>query len=172
MTMSPASQLRPKVHKPLDGATLERVLAACPGINLHGHGADVAGPEGNLHLIWGPHASLARGYSSDPAIRFKAAAGGMLTALCLYLVESGQVDCIVHVEMSEGHPLHTDGKISTDRDQVIAGAQSRYGPAAPLRDVMRLLDEGKRFAVAAKPCDIAAMRNLARLDPRVEKQVP
>jgi coenzyme F420 hydrogenase subunit beta len=68
--------------------------------------------------------------------------------------------------------MHTDRKVSTDRDQVIAGAQSRYGPAAPLGDVMRLLDEGKRFAVAAKPCDIAAMRNLARLDPRVEKQVP
>lgn len=172
MTMSSHSQLRPKVHEPLDQTTLDRVLAACPGINLRGPDAAVAGSKGAMHTIWGPYASLARGYSSDPAIRFKAAAGGMMTALGVYLVETGKVDCVVHVQASADQPMHTDGKISSTRDQVIAGAQSRYGPAAPLTEVMRLLDEGKRFAVAAKPCDIAAMRNLARLDPRVDQQVP
>jgi coenzyme F420 hydrogenase subunit beta len=172
MTMSSFSQLRPKVHEPLDHATLDRILTACPGINLRGPDPEVAGAKGKMHTIWGPYASLARGYSSDPAIRFKAAAGGMMTALGVYLVETGKVDCVVHVQASEDRPMHTAGKISTARDQVIAGAQSRYGPAAPLTEVMRLLDEGKRFAVAAKPCDIAAMRNLARLDPRVDQQVP
>ena len=172
MTMSSYSQLRPKVHEPRDQSTLDRVLAACPGINLRGPDAAVAGPKGHMHTIWGPYASLARGYSSDPAIRFKAAAGGVMTALGVYLVETGKVDCVVHVQASAGQPMHTDGKISSERNEVNAGAQSRYGPAAPLTEVMRLLDEGKRFAVAAKPCDIAAMRNLARLDPRVDRQVP
>ena len=172
MVMSDGRYLRPKVRETLDRDLLNRILAACPGINLHGHGAEVAGPGGGLHLIWGPHASISRGYAADPAIRFKAAAGGVMTALSLYLLESGQVDCIVHVGAEQDAPMHTESRVSTSRQQVIDGAQSRYGPAPPLDNVMRLLDEGKRFAVAAKPCDVAAMRNLARLDPRVDKQVP
>ncbi len=172
MTMSSSSHLRPKVLEALDQPTLDRILTACPGINLRGPDPAVAGPKGHMHTIWGPYASLARGYSSDPAIRFKAAAGGMLTALGLYLVETGKVDCLVHVQASKDEPMHTNGAISTERDQIIAGAQSRYGPGAPLTEVMRLLDEGKRFAVAGKPCDVAAMRNLTRIDPRVDKQVP
>jgi coenzyme F420 hydrogenase subunit beta len=172
MAMSPASQLRPRIKERLDGGMLSRILAACPGVILHGHGVEVAGRGGRMHLIWGPWASLARGHATDPAIRFKAAAGGMLTALGVYLVESGKVDCIVHVAASTEAPMHTDARISTTREEVIGGAQSRYGPAAPLTDVMRLLDEGKRFAVIGKPCDVAAMRNLARIDERVEAQVP
>ena len=172
MVMSDGRYLRPKVHEALEPALLDRILAACPGINLHGHGVDVAGPDGKLHLIWGPYASLSQGYASDPAIRFKAAAGGVMTALSLYLLESGQVDCIVHVGAEKDAPMHTESRVSTSREQVIDGAQSRYGPAPPLDNVMRLLDEGKRFAVAAKPCDVAAIRNLARLDPRVDEQVP
>jgi coenzyme F420 hydrogenase subunit beta len=35
-----------------------------------------------------------------------------------------------------------------------------------------MLDQGLRFAVVAKPCDISAMRNLAKVDDRVSSQVP
>jgi coenzyme F420 hydrogenase subunit beta len=38
--------------------------------------------------------------------------------------------------------------------------------------VCQLLDEGVTFALAAKPCDITAVRALGRIDPRVEKQIP
>ena len=41
MTMSSSSQLRPKVHERLDHATLDRILTACPGINLRGPPAGI-----------------------------------------------------------------------------------------------------------------------------------
>jgi coenzyme F420-reducing hydrogenase beta subunit len=66
----------------------------------------------------------------------------------------------------------TDAWVSTSAGEVIAGAQSRYGPAAPLIHLNKLLHEGRRFAVVAKPCDIAAVRNLGRIDQRVERQIP
>ena len=66
----------------------------------------------------------------------------------------------------------TDAQVSTTADEVVSGAQSRYGPAAPLVHVHRLLDAGRRFAVIGKPCDMAAIRNLARIDDRVETQIP
>ena len=54
---------------------------------------------------------------------------------------------------------------------MLAGAQSRYGPAAPLVHVHRLLADGARFAVVAKPCDISAVRALQRRDPRARAQI-
>ena len=61
---------------------------------------------------------------------------------------------------SPDRPLETVAQISRTRAEVLAGAQSRYGPAAPLVHVHRLLDEGGRFAIVAKPCDISAVRAL------------
>lgn len=55
---------------------------------------------------------------------------------------------------------------------MLRGAQSRYGPSSPLVSLHRLLDEGKRFALIAKPCDISAVRALERVDPRVERLIP
>ena len=52
---------------------------------------------------------------------------------------------------------------------MLEGAGSRYGPAATLVDFGDILDRGEPFALNAKPCDITAVRNLARLDPRVDE---
>ena len=38
-----------------------------------------------MHPIWGPMGELYRGWAADEAIRFRAAAGGMLTALGVHL---------------------------------------------------------------------------------------
>jgi coenzyme F420 hydrogenase subunit beta len=125
-----------------------------------------------MHPVWGPVRTLHRGWASDDAVRFRAAAGGVLTALEAFLLESGKVEAILHVRASMTEPVLTDGLVSTTAEQVVSGAQSRYGPSAPLTHVHRLLDEGRRFAVIGKPCDIAAIRNLATIDPRVDQQIP
>ena len=61
--------------------------------------------------------------------------------------------------------------MSFSRAQVLEGAGSRYGPAAPLIDFVSLLERDRPFAVIAKPCDLAAIRNFAREDPRVDRLV-
>ncbi len=59
--------------------------------------------------------------------------------------------------------------MSCDAGAVLEGAGSRYGPAAPLLDFTALLERREPFALIAKPCDIAAVRNLARIDPKVDR---
>lgn len=120
----------------------------------------------------GPGAPLTRAWAADPEIRHRAAAGGALTALACFLLDTGRVDAIVHVRASIERPMLTDALISRTSEDAISGARSRYGPSAPLVHVRRLLDDGERFAVIAKPCDVAAIRNLARQDPCVEGQIP
>ncbi|WP_271612276.1 Coenzyme F420 hydrogenase/dehydrogenase, beta subunit C-terminal domain [Bradyrhizobium sp. CCBAU 21362] len=113
-----------------------------------------------------------RSWSGEPSVRHKSAAGGTLTALGRYLLTSGRVHAVLHVRADDRKPWLTMSTISRTQDEVLRGAQSRYGPSSPLVNVHRLLEERKRFAIIGKPCDISAVRSLGRVDPRVEWLIP
>jgi spermidine/putrescine transport system permease protein len=96
----------------------------------------------------------------------------MISAVCLHLLETGQVDFVLHIKPDPRAPLRSIAHASRSREEIVAGASARYGPAAPLAGIRALLDRGERFAVVGKPCDISGLRNLARSDPRVDVLVP
>jgi coenzyme F420 hydrogenase subunit beta len=169
MTVTSIGQLRPAVKGPLPGPVLGEALAVCPGVEVRGPDPE---PGVAVHPVWGPIATLARGWAADPAVRHHGAAGGVLSALALYLIERDGVDAVLHVRAAlPDRPLESVAQISRTREEVLAGAQSRYGPAAPLVHVHRLLADGARFAVVAKPCDISAVRALQRRDARARAQI-
>jgi coenzyme F420 hydrogenase subunit beta len=170
MKLTSFGQLRPLIKRPIEPRQLRAILKACPGISVTGPLASDDG--GTLHPVWGPVRSIQRAWAGREDIRHWAAAGGTLTALGCYLLESRQVDAVLHVRASTSQPALTEAQVSRTPAEVISGAQSRYGPAAPLVHVRALLEEGIRFAVIAKPCDIAAIRNLGYIDDRVARQVP
>lgn len=161
--------MRPLERKTIGEDKYAQIMATCPGVLVQGPGE----PEGaTTHPVWGPMREIHRSWSSDPVVRHKAAAGGTLTALGRYLLDSGRVDAVLHVRADDQEPWLTTSTISRTSDDVLGAAQSRYGPSSPLVNVHRLLDEGKRFAVIAKPCDISAVRALGRIDPRVGQLIP
>jgi coenzyme F420 hydrogenase subunit beta len=169
MGLSIRGHMRPLVRGEVDAETNDAIMAVCPGVSVQGPGR----PEGAAtHPIWGPIKEVHRSWSAEPAVRQKAAAGGTLSGLGRYLLASGEVEAIVHVRARADRPWLTEAVVSRNPDEVLDGAQSRYGPSSPLIHVRRLLDEGTRFAVIAKPCDVSAMRALARRDARVDRQVP
>lgn len=159
---------RPAFVGALNSAEERTALASCPGVSLTGVGnpKDV-----ETSATWGPVRSLHRSWAADEKVRYRGAAGGTLTALARFLLESGEVDAILHVQASKTRPWLTEAVISRDPESALQGSQSRYGPSAPLVHVKRLLDDGERFAVIAKPCDISAIRSLSRVDARVDAQV-
>jgi coenzyme F420 hydrogenase subunit beta len=169
MVLTPEGRERPVARAPLDAALLARINAVCPGTRVEG-GAVAAGSAGEMHdTVWGRAQLMAIGYASDPEVRRRASTGGVLTALGQFLLASGRVKFILHVAASRREPLRTDRTLSFDAAAVLEAAGSRYGPAAPLVDFTALLDRGEPFALIAKPCDIAAVRNLARIDSRVDR---
>ncbi len=172
MVVSPDGRMRPSLSGPPSESETQ-ALRVCPGLNVDGSTVlDQLAPGGATDRVWGYAARLAHGYATDPEVRFRGATAGVLSALSLYLVESGLVDCVLHVEPDAARPLLSRPCRSVDRQGVLAGAASRYGPVAPLRDVMELLEQGRTFAVVAKPCDVAGVRNFARYDARVARQIP
>jgi coenzyme F420 hydrogenase subunit beta len=175
IVLTPEGRERPVARQPLDEPTLERINAICPGTRVEGaahvEGAAIepAGSRATLDLVWGPAEHLAIGYAGDPDVRYRASTGGVLTALGQFLLASGRAKFVLHVAASGKEPMRTERVLSFDAASILEGAGSRYGPAAPLIDFTALLDRAEPFALIAKPCDIAAVRNLARIDPRVNR---
>ena len=169
IVLTPEGRERPVARRPLDEPTLERINAICPGTRIEGAAIDAGGSRATHDLVWGPAEHLAIGYAADPEVRYRASTGGVLTALGQFLLASGRAKFILHVAASGTEPMRTKRALSFDAASVLEGAGSRYGPAAPLIDFTALLDRAEPFALIAKPCDIAAVRNLARIDPRVDR---
>jgi coenzyme F420 hydrogenase subunit beta len=165
-------RVRPKVKAPLDAATEARIVEVCPGVHVDGATGNGYLYPGVVDPVVGPTIACYLGHATDEEVRFKAAAGGGLTTLGRYLIETGAVERVLHVMASREAPMRSHHRLSFDRATMLSGASSRYGPVAPLVDVMAILDEGRPFAFIGKPCDVNAMRNLARIDPRVDELVP
>lgn len=172
MALSQGGQIRPQIKTDLDSAEEWRILAICPGATLVGPAVGDGFGFGPIDPVWGPMEASYRAWAAKPEIRHRAAAGGTLTALGAYLIASGEVEAVLHVKASADRPELTDAWVSRSVEEVVAGAQSRYGPAAPLVHVKTLLDRGTRFAVIGKPCDISAIRHWSRSEPRVAEQIP
>jgi coenzyme F420 hydrogenase subunit beta len=173
MVMNAEGGERPVVTGTVDEPTLQLINAVCPGLHVEGYvhetsfEAEEKPPE--LHPIWGPTRLMFTGHATDPSVRFHASSGGALSALGIYMLERGAVDFILHVAASKAQPVRTVDHLSFDAAQVIEGSGSRYGPAAPLVDFKHVLDRGRPFAFVGKACDISAIRNYAKFDPRVDE---
>lgn len=171
MQIGSGGHLRPLFKVTLDAGEEAALIKACPGVTILGPEPSQY-PKSKIDSMWGPIRALRRTWASDPNIRHRAASGGTLTALACYLLDSKRVDAVLHIRASPAHPTLSEAWVSRNSHDAIEGSQSRYGPAAPLIHVRSLLEEGLRFAVVGKPCDINAIRNLARADNRVRDQIP
>lgn len=164
--VTPDGRQRPMQTGSIDASTWKTIARTCPGMNV---GAPtVVGAGGVVDPVWGPLRQVALGYAADPDIRFRAAGGGVLTALASYLLCSSEVDFVMQVRAARDRPMRTETVFSRSVGDVVAASSSRYGPSTPLDAIRAALDTGERFAFVGKPCDISGLRNYSRQDPRVD----
>ena len=151
---------RPHEVAPLPEGALDLINKVCPGLRV-----ELGESDAPIDPMWGPVLRIARGYSSDPDVRFRAATGGVLSDLGRYLLETQRVERVLHLAPKKGDPLYWAAHVSTTPDEIMTGSGSRYGPGATLTPLLGLIDEGGSMAVIAKPCDVAAVRNLIAEQP-------
>jgi coenzyme F420 hydrogenase subunit beta len=163
--------LQPVVEGELAHETVDRIYAVCPGTHVEGLPERLIEADTRHDNVWGPWLRIVRAWAGDPEVRFEGSTGGVLTALAIYLLKSKRVDFILHVKASATEPSFGAPVLSFTEADVLEAAGSRYGPAAPLTDIGEVLDRNQPFAFIAKPCDIAALRNYAKLDMRVDKLI-
>lgn len=164
MTMTGEGRLRPA---PLGEETPQAdadILAACPGVVTE---ATADGPKEDE--VWGRFAHMGEAWAGDPEIRFRAATGGVLTALGVHLLKSGKANFILHCTADPAHPVRSKWVMSETPEDVARRAGSRYGPSDTLAGLETALARGEPFAIIAKPCDAGAVRARAKADPRLDK---
>ena len=173
--LAPDGSLRPFANQEITQDLAENIHRICPSTRIEGLPQPLIAAAPHKDLVWGPYHTLVTAYAGDAAIRHKGSTAGVLTALGCHLLQSGRVDFIAHAcappLTAETPPHFGQATISHAPEQVIAAAGSRYGPTAPLINIMEALDQERPFALIAKPCDLNAMRNLAHLDPRVDRLI-
>ncbi len=167
MSVAPSGYLRPASRRALSDDETAAVYAVCPGVVVTGLPEPLAEAAPHQDEVWGPYVRIDRAHAADQETRHKAATGGALTALCDYLLASGIAAAVLHVAPGGARPAFGQAHVSETREDLLAGAGSRYGPAAPLTALGAMLDRGAPFALVAKPCDISAVRLLGRSEPRV-----
>ena len=65
MGLTRDGRVRPRTKGALDPATFDEIMRICPGVTVTGPAPNQAGKSGMMHGIWGPIASLHRGWASD-----------------------------------------------------------------------------------------------------------
>jgi coenzyme F420 hydrogenase subunit beta len=166
MEMTQDGYLRP-TRPELSLREREVLGAVCPGLALDGH---EGAPE--YHALWGKIRTLATGHALDPEVRYRGSSGGVLTAIAIGLVQSGEVDFVVTNAAAKDDPINNMAVGRTDAAGLIASAGSRYAPSSPLAELERHLAAGKRFVFIGKPCDVAGLARMARRDPRIDQLIP
>lgn len=167
MAMTSDGYLRPSVV-PLDANERAKLVQVCAGLALEHDGSR----EEEYHPLWGPIREVSTGYATDPEVRYRGSSGGVLSALAISLVESGEVEFIWSTAADPADPIGNESAPRVSRQDVLTAAGSRYAPSSPLAGIERHLADGRRFAFVGKPCDVAALRRMAQHDPRIDDQIP
>ncbi len=158
---------RPRQLATLSDQAEAAIAKTCPGLLVE---VDADAPQ--VDALWGPWREVASGHATDETLRHHASSGGVLSALLVQALADGTVDYVVQTAMDPARPLGNVTVVSHGPDDVFAAAGSRYAASSPLADISARLDAPGRFAFVGKPCDVDALRALARIDARVATKVP
>jgi|TARA_A100001011_G_scaffold331363_1_gene357704 coenzyme F420 hydrogenase subunit beta len=170
ISMTKKGRLEPQEISPLSNENLNKIKKVCPGVLAEGLPKNEINKNSKFDLIWGYYHSLFYSWSTDSKIRFQSSTGGLLNGLSLYLLESKIVDFVLHTGTDPQKPMRSISKYSRNKSELLSsGSCSRYGPSSPLDKFHEALNLNQPFAFVGKPCDISAIRQLSKIDGRVNE---
>ncbi len=121
--------------------------------------------------IWGNVDAAYVGWAKDEKIRFRAASGGALTEICSYLLESNSVGGIIQTTFRDNDPTKTKTVVSYTAEEVRSRCGSRYSISSPLKEILSIVEEGKRYAFVGKPCDVMTLRLYMNIHPELKNSI-
>ncbi len=148
----------------------KHALDVCPGAALK-HGPLPSGAMIELADAWGPVLELWEGFAADNRLRYNASSGGAATAIAETGLRSGRWNGVLHIRSRPDAPLLNETVRSTSSEELRAATGSRYAPASPgdRLDLIREADGCSLFI--GKPCDVAGVASLARIDLQLREKL-
>lgn len=121
--------------------------------------------------IVGYHVGTFAGWVTDDT-RAASSSGGITTWLLTQLLESGDIDGVIHLksQSSESGPLFAYG-ISRTVEEIREGAKSRYFPGEVSQVLQAVRQTPGRYALVAIPSIAYEVRLLQRVDPLFRERI-
>ena len=110
-------------------------------------------------------------HSTDKRIRSCGTSGGVVTALLVYLFQTGKIEGAVVAGYSPDDPCQMKGILATSKDQIIDAAQSKYCLTASMKVLQEIRKRKGKFAVVGLPCQVQGIRKLMMADPTIGKKI-
>ncbi len=147
-------------------------LSVCPGHSIHLNPLSSSlFPDHTEDRYLGRFLELYTGHSVDPAIRYHAASGGLVTQLLLYLLERKIIDAAIVTRFKKDRPLDPEVCIAGTREEILEARSSKYCPV-PLNSALHTIrKEAKRVAVVGLPCHIQGLRKASLVYPFLNDRV-
>lgn len=154
-----AGYLRPVVQNHVPGRDERKLVQEfhriCPGVSVQ---AVSPPPGGRRDPFLGPVLASWDAWATDPEFRFRGSSGGVISALCSWMVEQEEVSSVVAAD-NRPDPRRTVPVRITSREQALASAGSRYTQCSTAAHTEAVRSDA---AVVAKPCEASSLRRLGR----------
>lgn len=148
----------------------DEIVAACPGSQVRSPGWP-GGPPGESELLVGPTTGIWEGWAAQAEIRWAGSSGGVVTALATYALEHLDMELVVHTGADPDMPWRNRTIVSRSRSELVGHSGSRYTTSSPV-EALDIIESADRPCVfVGKPCDVAAVRELRRQRPALDRNL-
>ncbi len=163
---------KPLIVKQPDDKLAELLWHACSGkhFNFPAYRKKLFPQDNKFHPYTGSYQHLSIAYSTAPEIRRTGASGGIISAICIWLLEKKKIEGVVCLRMSKTEPWMNEAFIAQSKEEVLEAAQSKY----TISSVNEILPEIQKFkgrlAYVGLPGQVQSIRKLQAIEhPSVEK---
>jgi coenzyme F420 hydrogenase subunit beta len=161
----------PEVISEIDDKMADRLWAACSGkeFSFPEHNARFYSEAPHFHEYTGSYENIYIGYALDEQIRRNSASGGIISAVLIYLLETGKIDGAVTLRMSHQKPWLSEPFIATTREDIMEAAQSKY-TISSVNEILPAMENFRgTLAYVGIPPQVQSIRKLQKInDPSVK----
>ncbi|KAA8824902.1 coenzyme F420 hydrogenase [Bifidobacterium reuteri] len=111
------------------------------------------------------------GYAKVNDFRAKGSSGGLVNWFASKLLETGEIDAVIHVKDSSEPGIMYSYQISHTSNELEAGAKSKYYPIELSHVLEYVANNNGRYAVIGVPCFIKSLRLLEQQDPVIRDRI-
>ena len=130
-------------------------------------------PNIKFNKLIGYYYDLYAGHVTLPGFRKKGTSGGMTKWLLCKLIQSGEIDGVIHVVRKKDNSQLFEYGISSTVDEILEASQSAYYPLNYSSIMNKILKEknNKKYAFVGVPCFCKSMASLKNTDPNIANKI-
>ena len=140
----------------------------CPALGWEGVATPMFLTSSAVDRCLQPRREMGVGYALDTSLRRSGTSGGLVTAVLLELLRTGEVDSAVVVRQAA--PLKAEALLARTEDEVRSAQKSKY-IVAPYDQVLRQAQDCRSVALVGLPCHLEGVRRASLLLPNWAERI-